>query len=91
MVRDLNLSFRDVLDVYEEILQTHLEKKLNEPVFLFLDEVHFDEKWESLLKIIYDKHKKVFVVATGSNALFLNESPDLARRAIYREIPPYAV
>lgn len=87
VVRDLNLSFRDVLDVYEEILQTHLEK-LNEPVFLFLDEVHFDEKWESLLKIIYDKHKKVFVVATGSNALFLNESPDLARRAIYREIRP---
>ena len=87
MVRDLNLSFRDVLYTYEEILQTHLEK-LNEPVFLFLDEVHFDEKWESLLKIIYDKYKKVFIVATGSSAMFLNNSPDLARRAVYREVNP---
>lgn len=86
-VRDLNLSFRDVLDVYEEIIQTHLEK-LDQPVFLFLDEVHFDEKWATLLKIIYDKYKKVFVIATGSSAIFLNESPDLARRAIYREVNP---
>ncbi len=62
------VSLKDILDVYEEALGVSFER-LTEPVFLFLDEVQYDEKWALLLKTIYDRSSKVFIVATGSSAL----------------------
>ncbi|OIP59097.1 MAG: hypothetical protein CO143_02880 [Candidatus Moranbacteria bacterium CG_4_9_14_3_um_filter_45_14] len=81
------VSLKDILSVYEEMLGTPFEK-LEEPVFLFLDEVQYDEKWGLLLKTIYDRSKKVFIVATGSSALSLQASPDVARRAIFEKLYP---
>ena len=79
----LGVGLSDVLSVYEEILKTPFEA-LSHPVFLFLDEVHFDSKWSLVLKTIYDRSKNVFVFATGSSALLLQASkasPDFTRRA----------
>lgn len=81
------VSLRDILSVYEEMLGMPFEK-LQEPVFLFLDEVQYDERWGLLLKTIYDRSKKVFIVATGSSALSLQASPDVARRAIFEKLYP---
>ena len=83
----LGVTLNDVLQEYEEILQSPFEA-LSEPVFLFLDEVHFDKKWAILLKTIYDRTKNVFVIATGSSALALQTTPDLARRAISIKLYP---
>ena len=76
----LGADLKDVLSVYEEILGNSFEA-LPHPVFLFLDEVHFDSKWSLVLKTIYDRSQNVFIFATGSSALSLQTSPDLERRA----------
>lgn len=81
------VSLKDLLDVYEEILGMSFEQ-LKEPVFLFLDEVQYDEKWGLLLKTVYDRSSKVFIVATGSSALSLQASPDVARRCIFEKLYP---
>ena len=83
----LGVTLYDVLRVYEEVLGSSFET-LSEPVFLFLDEIHFDDDWVVLLKTIYDKTQNVFVVATGSSALALQTTPDLARRAISIKLYP---
>lgn len=84
-VFDVNLI--DVLDVYQEILGQYFEQ-LKSPIFLFLDEVHFDKDWSSALKILYDKTNKVFVIATGSSAVSLQGTADIARRSIFIELYP---
>ena len=87
----LNLSLSDVLEVYEKgILATPFER-LDEPVFLFLDEVQYDEKWMVVLKTIFDRTDKVCIFATGSAALMLRGSrvgADVARRARYESLFP---
>ena len=85
-VNILGITLNDIIDSYEEILGTPLEK-LQEPLFLFLDEVHFDKQWDITLKTLYDRTDKVFIIATGSSALSLN-SPDLSRRRIAVELHP---
>lgn len=87
--KDLNAGIHEIVSGYEDILGVHLEK-LDEPVFLFLDEVHFDEKWDTALKILFDKTKNVFVLATGSSAIALHKSADLARRSIHIRLTPVA-
>lgn len=81
------VSLKEILEVYEEVLGGSFEQ-LTEPVFLFLDEVQYDEKWGLLLKTIYDRTNKVFIVATGSSALSLQASTDVARRAIFEKLYP---
>lgn len=81
------VSLKDVLEVYEEILGSSFEQ-LQEPVFLFLDEVQYDEKWGVLLKTIYDRSDKVFILATGSSALSLQASTDVARRSVFEKLYP---
>ena len=83
----MGVTLKDVLGVYEEVLESSFEN-LSEPVFLFLDEVHFDDGWFILLKTIFDRSKNVFIVATGSSALSLQMTPDLTRRAIFIKLYP---
>ncbi len=80
-------SLKDVLEIYEEILGSSFEQ-LAEPVFLFLDEVQYDKKWGVLLKTVYDRSKNVFIMATGSSALALQASTDVARRSILEKLHP---
>lgn len=83
----LGLSLNDVLSVYEEIIGFSFEK-LDKPLFLFIDEAQYDEKWGITLKSIYDRSNKVFIFATGSAALAMNTNPDIARRTIYEKLFP---
>lgn len=55
--------------------------------YLFLDEVHKYPKWSQALKNIYDDHKELKVVFTGSSLLeILNARADLSRRAIVYDL-----
>jgi predicted AAA+ superfamily ATPase len=77
-------------------LQTKIEKEIvNKPLSLvkdkmifFLDEIQYSEKWSLSLKLLYDQGENIFIVATGSSALKLKESADLARRRILKPIYP---
>ena len=76
----LGCSLADIITTYiEDELQT-TPIKLDKQIFIFVDEVHFDKKWNSTLKALTDMSKNIFVIATGSSALLLDISTDSARR-----------
>src|SRR3989339_1404796 len=83
----LNADLYTVLEEYQRLLGVSFEK-LNSPIVLFIDEVHFDPKWQAVLKAVFDRSKQVFVFCTGSSALSLQSTPDLARRILFKTLYP---
>jgi predicted AAA+ superfamily ATPase len=79
-------TLQEMVLTYEEMLGGF--ERLQEPVFLFLDEVQYDPRWAAFLKTVYDRTNKVFVVATGSSAVMLNVNADVARRSISKKVLP---
>ncbi|MFA4669850.1 AAA family ATPase [Pyrococcus kukulkanii] len=45
-----------------------------EKAIILLDEVQYEEKWDLKLKLLHDE-KRFLVIATGSSAIKLKESP----------------
>jgi hypothetical protein len=89
IVKRFNANLWDTIDAYEELIGKNIEA-LDNPLFLFLDEIHYDQKWAAFLKTIYDRSKRVFVCCTGSAALLLREqiNADLARRVFFVDVHP---
>jgi len=80
-------SLNEVLETYENLLGFSFEQ-LDKPLYLFLDEIQYDERWGAVLKSLYDRSNKIFILATGSAALLLNTNSDIARRAIFEKLFP---
>ena len=70
-----------------EAIEKYIELFRPERPVILLDEVHYDKKWDLTLKVLHDR-MEYFIIATGSSALRLKESPDLARRARHIEVKP---
>lgn len=87
ITQTLGSSISEVINIFEEIIGKSIVN-LDMPLFLFLDEVQYDEKWGVALKTIYDRANNVFIFSTGSAAILLNSNSDIARRAIYEKIYP---
>lgn len=87
VVNVLGSSLKDVLIAYERIIGESFEK-LTEPVFIFIDEAQYDPKWASVLKSVYDRSNKVFVICSGSSAVSLQTNPDVIRRSIFQKLFP---
>lgn len=87
ITQTLGSNINEIIDVFEEIIGRPITN-LDKPLFLFLDEVQYDEKWGATLKTIYDRTNNVFMFATGSAAALINSNSDIARRAIYEKIYP---
>ena len=83
----LGTDLKTILENYQDILGTSFEK-LDKNIFIFIDEIHYDKNWPSILKSIYDKSKNVFVLCTGSSALSLQSTTDLARRIVFEKLYP---
>lgn len=81
------------LHIALEEFQRHILKKrfneLSEPITLLFDEVHDDDNWSRTLKILYDEARTSFILCTGSSALLLNQTADLARRMRIEKIYPF--
>lgn len=81
------------LHIALEEFQRHIIKKrfneLSEPIILLFDEVHDDDNWSKSLKILYDEARTAFILCTGSSALLLNQTADLARRMRIEKIYPF--
>ena len=87
VVNVLGSSLKDVLSAYEKIIGESFEK-LTKPVFIFIDEAQYDQKWASVLKSVYDRSNKVFVACSGSSAVSLQTNPDVIRRSIFQKLFP---
>lgn len=87
IVNELGADLYSVFEEYQKILGVPFEK-LDRNLFIFIDEIHFDKKWTAALKSIYDRSKKIFVICTGSSALSLQSTTDLARRVVFEKLYP---
>ncbi len=87
-INRLNANLYDVFNALETVLGCSLND-LNKKIMLIFDEVHEAENWQKDLKILYERSKKIFVLATGSSALLLHSSSDLASRWTLMKIFPF--
>ncbi len=87
VINELGANLYSVFEEYQKILGVPFEK-LDHNLFMFIDEIHFDKKWTAVLKSIYDRSKRIFVVCTGSSALSLQSTTDLARRVVFEKLYP---
>jgi predicted AAA+ superfamily ATPase len=85
--RVLDVNLADILSVYEELLGKVFED-LDQPIYLFVDEVQYEENWGLVLKSLYDRSKKVFIFCTGSSAVSLQTNPDVSRRVVFEKLFP---
>ncbi len=81
VVEILGVKLNDVLATYFNTIHGKSPEMLEENVYIFIDEAHFDKSWQITVKVLYDRSKKVFIVVTGSSSVAMEISPDLARRA----------
>ena len=72
--------------IYEAV-ERYVEIFRPEKLILLLDEVHYDPRWDLTLKVLHDR-RRYLTIATGSSAIKLRESPDLARRAVSLDVEP---
>lgn len=56
--------------------------------YLFIDEVHKYDKWSNEIKEIYDLHRELHLVLSGSSLIQINDGDsDLSRRMICYDMP----
>ncbi len=87
VVNVLNSDLKTVFEEFERVIGTSFEA-LDRKLYFFIDEIHFDDKWTSILKMLYDRSKNIFIICTGSSALSLQSTSDLARRVIFEKLYP---
>lgn len=84
-LQNLGFTLQEAIDRLEA---TFFEKRFDEsfePFVMLLDEVHDDNRWAKTIKILHDRAKSAFVLMTGSSALLLQQSADLASGRMHIE------
>ncbi len=89
ILRTLDISLFDALEGFQTQILKKRFNQLKEPIVLLFDEIHDDPEWSKTLKILYDEAKTAFIINTGSSALLLQQTADLARRMHMEKIYPY--
>jgi hypothetical protein len=85
----LEIGVTEIAQGYERLLGYNFEE-LTQPVYIFLDEIHFDPKWALSLKTLTDRSEYIFVVTTGSSVSEIKKAldSDTARRSIPETLHP---
>lgn len=88
-LKNLGIDLHIALEEFQRNIIKKRFNELKEPIILLFDEVHDDEHWSKTLKILYDEARSAFILCTGSSALLLNQTADLARRMRIEKIYPF--
>ena len=88
-LKNLDIPLHIALEEFQKNIIKKRFTELSEPIILLFDEVHDDENWSKTLKILYDEARTAFILCTGSSALLLNQTADLARRMRIEKIYPF--
>ncbi len=82
-----DVGINEIISAYEKIIGEDLES-VKKPILIFFDEVQTDPKWAITLKSIFERTNNVFLCATGSAAIILQSTPNIARRAVFEPMTP---
>jgi predicted AAA+ superfamily ATPase len=88
-LKNLGIGLHQALEEFQKVILKKRFNELTEPIALLFDEVHDDDNWSKTLKILYDEARSAFILCTGSSALLLNQTADLARRMRIEKIYPF--
>ena len=84
---DYLLRQNNILEIVNEFRKVH-KLKLEEKIYLFLDEVTYKEDFHIQLKNIYDSQNTKIFVASSSASMLRDKKASLTGRAITLEIKP---
>ena len=79
-------SEKDLIEGLQKIYEDL--KSQGKTLVLFLDEVQYLPNWPLMLKVLYDRFRDCFVFVSGSSALYLHSTVDLATRWLLRSLLP---
>ncbi len=79
-------SEKDLIEGLQKIYEKL--KAQRKTLVLFLDEVQYLYNWALMLKTLYDYLKNCFVFVSGSSALYLHSTVDLATRWVIKSLLP---
>lgn len=82
-----DVGITGLVSAYENILGYDLASA-PQPILIFLDEIQSDSKWAVALKSLFEKTSNIFFCCTGSSAVILQTTTNLARRAVFEKMPP---
>jgi len=88
-LKNLGYNLYQAFQVFEDKVIGKPFYQFTEPVVFLIDEIHDIENWDKDLKILYDKCKQAFIICTGSSALLLHRSADLASRMTLIKLFPF--
>lgn len=84
-------KMNDLFKIYEEVYLKNPLEMVEDPLFIFIDEAHYDPEWPSFTKSLFDRSdgkKNALIFVSGSSALALRANTDLSRRAIIDHLYP---
>lgn len=76
-----------LMQTYAQIIGQELSS-INTPTLIFLDEIQTDPKWTESLKILFETTNNIFFCCSGSAAVILQSTSNIARRAIFEKLTP---
>ena len=83
----LEVGINEIISAYEKIIGENLES-VKKPILIFFDEVQADPKWAIALKSLFERTNNVFLCSTGSSAIILQSTSNIARRATFEPMTP---
>lgn len=82
-------NLTETLEVFQSKVLKKRFNQITEPIILLFDEIHDSPYWTKVLKVLYDEARTAFIACTGSSALLLQHTADLARRIKIEKIYPF--
>ncbi|RAP50476.1 MAG: hypothetical protein BZ136_01215, partial [Methanosphaera sp. rholeuAM74] len=82
------VNLKETIEIYLKKRHNTTLSLLDKPIFLLIDEVHYDKDWDLHVKLLYDKSPNLFLLLSGSSSLQLDFNADVARRLKVHEISP---
>lgn len=84
----LGNNLYEAINVFIEEVHGTSPVILDEELFIFIDESHYDKNWSKAGKVFYDKTENIFFIFTGSSALNFEIKVDAVRRIKKESIFP---
>jgi len=84
----LRIDLEKIFEAYQEIREKTIDKG---EIYCFLDEVHFLDNWQFVVKKYFDKKYPIkFLVSSSSASLFKKGTESLAGRTVEEVILPFS-